>query len=83
MSPRHASALGYIGQLAIATLPGIARAAANRPNHPLLGSDPESALTHLVQSLAANVSLPEGNGPAEEKPEAPAEQEEVLHPTGT
>jgi hypothetical protein len=55
LSPRHATGLGYVGQLIIATLPGLERAAANRPEHPLLGRDPDAALANLIHSLSANI----------------------------
>ncbi len=62
LTPRHAASLGYLGQLIIATLPGLERAAANQPPHPLLGRDPDAALANLVHSLSA--ALPQPDPPA-------------------
>jgi hypothetical protein len=63
LTPRHAACLGYLGQLIISTLPGMERAAANQPPHPLLGRDPDAALLNILHSLSAGVTPPAGAVP--------------------
>jgi hypothetical protein len=74
LTPRHAASLGYLGQLIIATLPGLERAAANRPEHPLLGRDPDAALANLIHALSASLPQPDPptTPPGPPSPEAPS-----------
>lgn len=51
ITPRHAAALGYIAQLIISTLPGMAREAQARPKHPVLGANPEAVFAELASAL--------------------------------
>lgn len=55
LSTRHATALAYLGQLILATLPHLQREAPAEPAHGLLGSDPEAALAELAQTLRRSV----------------------------
>lgn len=61
ITPRHAAALGYIAQLIISTLPGMAREAEARPKHPLLGANPEAVFAELASALRD--SLPASQQP--------------------
>ena len=56
LSTRHASTLGYVAQLIIATLPSLEREAAAQPVHPLFRSDPDAILVELAQTLKRGVA---------------------------
>ena len=59
LSPRHATALTYVVQSILPTLPHLAREAVPEPAHELLGVDPDAALAELAQALRKSAG---GNG---------------------
>ncbi|MGH9789892.1 MAG: hypothetical protein ACRD5W_01665, partial [Candidatus Acidiferrales bacterium] len=51
LTTRHGAILGYIVQLSICTLPGLAREIKEQPKHPLLGADPAAVFDQIASSL--------------------------------
>lgn len=57
LTTRHGAILGYIVQLSICTLPGLAREIKEQPKHPLLGADPAAVFDQIANTLAQSLPV--------------------------